>query len=174
MQLVYEFGAKEIGPVVQVIHSAFGDVPYSVKCLPNDSDTYTPTDDSLESVASKLQRSEIASFSLHPNSGLVRYALATCPGFDGQPLSLYLGTIEYTGNDYKPLWNMILGAQTLTVACVGFEEGVEIEDDKLSIASFPWSQWPLVIGAVRDPSVSQSWTIKQGPEMRWFSKGIVN
>jgi hypothetical protein len=171
MQLVYEFGAREVGPVVRVIHGALGDVSYSVKCLPNDSDTYTLTDDLLESVATKLQRGEIASFSLHPSSGLVRYALATCPSFDGQPLSLYLGTIEYTGNDYEPLWTMILSAQGLTVACVGFEEGVEIGDDKLSVASFPWSQWPLVIGAVRDPSASQPWTIKHGPEMRWFSKG---
>lgn len=170
MQLVYEFGAKEVEPVIQVIHCALADTSYSVKCLPNDSDTYSPTDDSLASVVLKLQRGDIASFSLHPSGGLIRYALVTCPGFDGRPLSLYLGTIEYTGNDYKPLWNMILSAPALAVACVGFEEGVEIEDDKLSIASFPWSQWPLVIGGIRDPLGSQSWTIKQGPEMRWFSK----
>lgn len=170
MQLVYEFGAKEMDPVIDVIHRALSDTPYSVKSLPNDSDTYSPTDDPFATVALKLRQGEIASFSLHPDCGLVRYALATCPGFDGQHLSLYLGTIEYTGNDYKPLWNLILSAPALTVACLGFEEGVEIEDDKLSVESFPWNQWPLVIGAVRDPSVSQSWTIKQGPEMRWFTK----
>jgi hypothetical protein len=170
MQLVYEFGANEVEPVIEVIQQALGDTPYSVKSLPNESDTYSPTDDPLATVALKLRDGQIASFSLHPDGGLVRYALATCPGFDGQPLSLYLGTIEYTGNDYEPLWNLILSAPALTVACVGFEEGVEIEDSMLSVGSFPWNQWPLVVGAVRDASVSQSWTIKQGPEMRWFSK----
>ena len=170
MQLVYEFGAKEVDPVIDAIHRAVADTPYSVKCLPNDSDTYSPTDDSLASLAVKLRRGEIASFSLHPDTGLVRYALAICPFFDGQPRSIFLGTIEYLGNDYKPLWNLVLSVPGLSFACLGFEEGVEIEDDKLSVESFPWNQWPLVIGALRDPSGSQPWVIRQGPEMRWFTK----
>jgi len=109
-------------------------------------------------------------FSLHPRSGLVRYALAICPFFDGQPRSIFLETIEYLGKGYKPLWNLVLSVPGLSCACVGFEEGVEIEDDKLSVESFPWNQWPLVIGALRDPSGWQPWVIRQGPEMPWFTK----
>ena len=89
MQLVYEFGATGVEPVIEVIRRALEDTPCSVKYLPNDSDTYSPTDDSLASLAVKLRRGEIASFSLHPDSVLVRYALAICPFFDGQPRSIF-------------------------------------------------------------------------------------
>lgn len=172
MQLVYEFGAKEVDPVIEVIHRALGDTPYAVSCLPNDSDTYGPTEDSLASAVLRLERGEVASVALDLKAGLIRYGLITCPFFAGQHRSIFLGTIEYLGNEYKPLWNLVLSVPGLSVACLGFEEGVEIEDDKLSVESFPWDQWPLVIGALRDPSASQSWTIKQGPEIRWFTRAL--
>lgn len=172
MQLVYEFGATEVDPVVDVIRRALGVTRYSVYIQPTETDGYSLTHDSLATVATTLRDGQIASFSLHPDaSDLIRYSLVTCPGFDGQPLSLYLGTIEYTGDDYKPLWELILNVPTLAVACIGFEEGVEIEDSMLSAETFPWDQWPLVIGAVRESSCAQPWIIKQGPELRWFSKG---
>jgi hypothetical protein len=170
MQLVYEFGAQQPEPVVEAIQSALGCTQYSVKCMPNDSDTYEPTEDSLSSAMLKLKGGVLASFSLHPNGGLIRYALVTCPFFDGQQLSAYLGTIEYISDEYTTLWNLILGVPGLRVACVGFEEGVKLEDNTLSAETFPWSQWPLVIGAIRDQSGSQRWMIRQGPEERWFEK----
>ena len=171
MQLVYEFGASELEPVLEAIQRAVGNMPYDVRCLPNDSDSYGPTDDSLASAAFKLKEGVIPSFTLRPKNGLIRYALVICPFFDGQPLSLYLGTIEYLGDDYRNIWNLLLGIPGLKVACLGFEEGVEIEDSMLSVECFPWSEWPLVIGALKvHQSGAGPWTIKEGPEMKWFTK----
>jgi len=168
MQLVYEFGAKELEPVVEAIRHALGNTKYSVKYVPNDSDTCEPTEDSLSSAALKLKEGVLASFSLHPYTGLIRYALVTCPFFAGQQRSAYLGTIEYLGDEYKVLWNLILSVRGLSVACLGFEEGVELEDNAMHVDTFPWNQWPLVIGAIRDQSGLQQWIIREGPEMRWF------
>ncbi|MBI1747767.1 MAG: hypothetical protein HYR55_14435 [Acidobacteria bacterium] len=170
MQLVYEFGAKELEPVVDVIQRALGNTQYLVQCIPNDSDTSSPTEDSFSSVALKLKEGKLASFSLHPSNGLIRYALITCPFFWGQQRSAYMGTIEYLGDDYKPLWNLILGVLGLSFACLGFEEGVEVDESALSAETFPWSQWPLVIGAIRDRSGLQPWVIREGPEIKWFVK----
>jgi hypothetical protein len=170
MQLVYEFGAYEPDPVTRAIHLAVGNTQYSVKCMPNDSDTYEPTDDSLSSATSKLREGVITSFSLHPSSGPIRYVLVTCPFFAGHALSAYLGTIEYIGDDYRALWNLLLGVLGLSVVCLGFEEGVELDNSTLSIETFPWNQWPLVIGALRDQAGLQQWVIRHGPEMRWFAK----
>ena len=170
MQLVYEFGAKELEPIVATIHGALGSTHYSVRCMPNDSDTYDLTEDSLSSAAVRLKEGVLASFSLHPSSGLIRYALVTCPFFAGQQRSSYLGTIEWLGDDCTALWNLILAARGLSVACIGFDEGVELDDNALSVETFPWNQWPLVIGALRDESGSQQWIIRPGPEMRWFAK----
>ena len=169
MQLVFEFGAKELEPVVETIQAVLGSTPYSLSCLPNDSDTYGPSKDSLVSAVLKLKRRELASVAIDPKSGLVRYGLVTGPFFDGQNRSIFLGTIEYLGNDYNPLWTLILGVRGLSVACLGFEEGVELDDSRLTAETFPWHQWPLVIGAIRNQSGSEQWTIKQGPEIRWFS-----
>ena len=170
MQLVYEFGAKEVAPVVEAIKRALGSTSYSVSCRPNDSDTYSQTEDSLASAVSQLKKGDLASVTVNPKGGLIRYALIMCPFSDGQQRSMYLGTIEYLGEDYKGLWNLILSVPGLSMACLGFEEGVELEDTALSADTFPWNQWPLVIGALRDESGSQQWAIHQGPEMRWFAK----
>lgn len=170
MQLVYEFGAKELEPVVEAIQHVLSGAPYLISCLPNDSDTYSPTEDSLAAAASKLKKGDLASIAVNPKPGLIRYGLITCPFFDGQQRTIYLGTIEYIGDDYKTLWNLILGVPGLSVACLGFDEGVELDDSALSIETFPWDRWPLVIGALRDPSGLQQWVIRQGPEMRWFAK----
>ena len=101
---------------------------------------------------------------------MIRYALVTCPYFAGQQRSSYMGTIEYLGDDYKTLWDLILTVPGLTFACLGFEEGVELDDSALNHETFPWDQWPLVVGALRDPSGLQQWMIRQGPEMKWFAK----
>jgi hypothetical protein len=170
MQLVYEFGATAMEPIAEVIQNAMGSTQYTVRCMPNDSDTYQPTADSLCSAAAKLREGLLASFSLHPVQGLIRYALVVGPFFAGQQRSIYLGTIEYVGDDYQALWEMILRVPGLSVACLGFEEGVELEDKVLSAETFPWNQWPLVIGALRDQSGLQQWTIRAGPEMRWLTK----
>jgi hypothetical protein len=170
MQLVYEFGAQQLEPVVDAIQRALGSTQYLMKCMQNDSDTYELTEDSFSSATLKLKEGALTSFSMHPNDGLIRYALVTRPFFAGQQLSAYLGTLEYLGDDYKTLWNLILSVQGLCVACLGFEEGVELEDKILHTGTFPWNQWPLVISALRDPPGSQQWTIRQGPEMRWFAK----
>lgn len=168
MQLVYEFGARNVEPVSEAIRQALGSTPYSVKCMPNDSDMYEPTEDSLSSATLKLKNGDLASFSLHPHAGLIRYALVTCPYFAGEQRCVYLGTIEYLGEEFRTLWNLILGVRGLSIACLGFEEGVELDDNAMKLDAFPWNQWPLVIGALRDQFGLQQWTIRQGPEMRWF------
>jgi hypothetical protein len=83
-----------------------------------------------------------------------------------------MGTIEYLGDEYEALWNLILATRGLSFVCLGFEEGVEVDDSILSVESFPWDQWPLVIGAIRDKAGSQPWQTRPDPEMKWFAKPL--
>jgi hypothetical protein len=41
-------------------------------------------------------------------------------------------------------------ARGLSLACLGFEEGVEISDEILRPASCPWNEWLLVIAAIKE------------------------
>ena len=168
MQLVFEFGAANIGPIIEAIQRVLGPTPYTVSCLPKDSSEYGNTSDTLASAGAKLGNDNIASFSLHPRGGLVRYALVTAPFFDGQPRSLYLGTIEYIGSDYKPIWNTLLATSGLKVVCLGYDEGLELEDDKLTMETFPWDEWPLAIGALWNADLN-AWNVREGPEMKRLS-----
>ena len=170
LQLVFEFGSSRVGPIAEAIRRVFGTSSYVAKCVPRGSDTNEPTNASLESLATQLETGEISSFTLHPEMGMIRYALVLTPSVDGPKRSFYLGTIEDTGKDYQSIWEVLLDTPGLTVACLGYDEGVELEDSHLTVETFPWSEWPLAIGALRDPSESESWTTREGPEMKWLTQ----
>jgi hypothetical protein len=165
MQLVFEFGSTKAHPIIEAMERAISELPYDIKCLPTSGGNYIPTNDTLASAEAKLGEGKISAFSAHPRTGTIRFALILKPHFEGQPLSIYLGTIEYTGRDHTQIWDILLDTQGLTVACLGFEEGLELKDTQLTIEAFPWNQWPLVLGALRDHSDSSSWTVREGPEM---------
>jgi hypothetical protein len=165
MQLVFEFGSYELRPVAEAIRRAVRELPYDIQYLPATGTDYIPTNDTLESAEAKLARREISAFSVHPREGMVRYALILKPYFEGQSLSLYLGTIEYTGRDYEPIWDLLLATAGLTFVCLGLEEGVELTDTQLTLETFPWGEWPVVIAALRDTG-SGLWTTRKGPGIK--------
>jgi hypothetical protein len=169
MQLVFEFGSNDFRSIIEALRSALGEQSYNTKTLPANDDTYVLTDDRLESAGAKLVRGDLSAFSIHPLEGEIRYGLVLKPNFEGEALSIYLGTIEYTGDDYQTIWNLLLVTPGLELVCLGFEEGVELTDAQLNEETFPWNQWPLIIGALRDRSGSGLWTIHEGPEMKWFA-----
>jgi hypothetical protein len=61
-----------------------------------------------------------------------------------------MGTIEFIGEQWQPIWNMLLSNPMFGVVCIGLDEGVELEDELLRPDSFPWDVWPTFAGAVRD------------------------
>jgi hypothetical protein len=177
MQLVFGFGSPQLAPVEDAVRCAVGKLSYTVEqWVPEGAvGKFERTDDSLESAEAKLARLDIYGFSLNSDvisrqrSGVsIRIALVLAPFFDGSRLSVYRGIIEYTEIEFEPIWNLLLETPGLTYACLGFEEGVELEDSQLTLDTFPWRQAPLVIGALRDPADPTKWIIREGPEMHWF------
>lgn len=167
MQLVFEFGSYELRPVAEAIRRAVGELPFDIHCLPTAGTDYIPTNDTLESAEAKLATAEISAFSVHPREGMFRYALILKPYFEGQSLSVYLGTIEYTERDYEPIWDLLLATPGLTFVCLGLEEGVELTDAQLTLETFPWREWPVLIAALRDAGTGL-WTTRKGPGTKSF------
>jgi hypothetical protein len=116
-----------------------------------------------------ISSGDVTAFAISPRAAAIRYVLALRPFFEGEALSLYTGTIEYTGRNYAPIWETLLQTPGLKFVCVGYEEGVQLRDDRLSVETFPWKDWPLVIGALRSNPDSKSWVIREGPEIKRFS-----
>jgi hypothetical protein len=79
----------------------------------------------------------------------IRYGLITCPKFNGQELSQWMGTIEVTTDIWRPLWNNLLKHNFLNVVCVGLEEGINLTDTIMNATTFPWQDLRLLVGAIR-------------------------
>jgi hypothetical protein len=81
--------------------------------------------------------------------GDIRYGLLTCPWFNGQKLSKWMGTIEFQTESWRSTWEELLANPETTMVCVGMEEGMDLTDDILSADRFPWGEPSLIAGAVR-------------------------
>lgn len=172
MQLIFEFCAAETRPVVEAVLRVLGDAAYTLKGGFGGNEV--SMDGGIGSAMSKLDNCEIDSFIAFPGTGPIRYAMVTSPVLGADPLSLYMGTVEYAARDYQWIWDRLMSVTGLTVICLGFEEGVELRDGRLEVDTFPWDEWPLVIGAVRatDASGRNVWLVKNGPEIRWMDSGL--
>jgi hypothetical protein len=163
-QLVFEFWSKEIEPVVEAISRILDSCPTENTMAPL-SLQYEPTHEGLSFAAHHVRTGSISSFVLRPKNNPLRYAMLNGPDIGGVKRPGYMGTIEYTGNDYSPIWSQLLDSSGLRIVCLGFEEGVQITEDYLTAGSLPWEDSFMVIGAVR--SRTGEWIIKHGS--RYFS-----
>jgi hypothetical protein len=113
---------------------------------------YVSTDKPLERVIADLEAGTACSAVIRITDERIRYALVTRPRFNNSGLSNVDGHIEVSIKDWEFAWDRILEHPDLRFVCVGDEEGVELRDEQMSVDAFPWTEWPLLIGAVRsDP-----------------------
>lgn len=160
-QLVFAFTSYDIEAIAAAVKSV----------VPNDASDcrmarrlleYEPCACFDDGVAALRDGSAI-SVIVRPDAAKVRYGLLNQPRLNGAKLDVWFGTIEYTDTDYAWIWNELLSIESLQIACLGFEEGVELDNmEHQSIAEFPWADRSLVIGAVR--SESGQWDIRRGTQ----------
>jgi hypothetical protein len=159
-QLVFEFVSDDLNGVVEAIRKVIGRAPYRCELARKFLD-YEPCN-SFDSAISVMRDRGGVSVVMRPKRDNIRYALVNEPHFNGTKLRSWFGTIEYTDTDYGIIWNTLLSVKTLEVACLGSEEGVEIDElEQVTKANFPWESPWLVVGAVR--SDAGEWHIQRGP-----------
>ena len=159
-QYVFEFGGADLAAVADALTSWLG-IPASIEVAkeqPGGPD-YQPTSDGLPNVLDRLRTRALSSAILRSGKPDLRYGLILAPHFNGQPLSQWMGTLESTDSDWKPMWDTVLKNDRLQFASLGFEEGVDLTDDHLTVDTFPWNEWPMVIGALRD--ADGKWIIRE-------------
>lgn len=150
MQYVIEFGSDNLESVVNCIVESVG-LPTRIEVSAPDvgGPAYCGVDEDLRSVLDKLRSGALNSVILRLQANSVRYALITAPYFLQQQLSIWMGTVEVTGPNWRDIWNLLLTKRDLRFVCVGLEEGIEVTDDALNTESFPWNISPVIISAVR-------------------------
>lgn len=166
-QFVFEFGADTLEVTSDAMISFMGQ-PRSMEVVPAAEGNvlkYESANEPFATVADKLRTGALSSVIVRTDVPGIRYGLIMAPRFNGTDLSVWMGTIELATPDWKPLWTFLLSREGLRFVCLGSEEGVELTDTQLSIDTFPWTEWPLVIGALRaDPAVSNQWFIRSREE----------
>lgn len=162
-QFVIEFGATEIDPVFNAVLTLVENPSLLDVSLRSGGSVSIPaTEGNLNEVHQQFVQGEITSATIRTGVTDIRYGLLLAPHFDGQDLSLWMGTIELTTDDWHPYWEKLLKLDGLVVVCTGEEEGVELTDGNLTVTSFPWEEWPLLIGALRDDTGRKSaWVIRE-------------
>jgi hypothetical protein len=162
-QFVIEFGSPTLGPVLDGLLSLIG-CPHALETsFPSGGGATTPaTKRALDAIPQQFADRRIASVTFRTGTAGVRYGLILEPRFNGRDLTVWMGTIELTTNDWRPYWDKLLQFDGLVFICVGNEEGVEMTDQSLTVASFPWDEWPVVIAALRHPGGKQEdWVIRE-------------
>ena len=165
-QFVFTIAAESLSPVMFAVESCLSDQAYSIAACRSAADGFTELSDDLGDTVTKLEKGEFRTILFRPDKGPIEFSLVHHPSVSGRTLSLYSATFEYTSRNWPVLWNLLLNRPGLRVVSLGMEEGVELSDDMLSPASFPWNKWPVIIAAVRSDKFDAQWVIAEGPEMK--------
>lgn len=161
-QVVIEFGASSFGPIMDAMLSLIGTpTAIEIESLSGGGETCPATKDALEALARKFTAGQVGSATFRTESEGVRYGLIVPPRYSGQDLSMWMGTVELSTANWRQYWDALLQFEALAFVCVGNEEGVELTDDALTVASFPWDEWPMLVGALRAGGGCGGWVIRE-------------
>ena len=156
-QFVVEFGAQQLRFVAEAIKLNLAE-PSRISIDSADREmSYADTAKTFDEVLNDLAGGTVASAIIRTSDARIRYALITSPRTHVPPLTLWMGTIEISVENWTFAWEALLKQTGLSFVCVGLEEGIELGDEQISPGTFPWSAPGLVAGAVRtDPQ--SDWT----------------
>jgi hypothetical protein len=92
-QYVIEFASPTVEAIFNVIESLVRptQVVHTLSSAERTMLTYRELSGNLSETLARLKDGSICSVSVHP-TGEIRYGLITCPYFNGQTLSLWMGT----------------------------------------------------------------------------------
>jgi hypothetical protein len=167
-QIVISFGSDDLGSVAAAVKLSIAESEYTV------SETtarrvmemeFTPTGDNLDSITERLYSGELTSACLNlaiPEP--IDFIHIFAPNFCGSSLSLWQGVIEYRALAFESLFHRLLEINGLQYVCAGMEEGPELEDRHMSLTTFPFGDWPMIVSAFRrDENPEAGWEQRPGP-----------
>jgi hypothetical protein len=150
VQVVIEFGSTTLGPVLDaMVYLIERPSVLEMELRSGGAKVSPATTGAIEGLAQKFTDREIAAVTFRTEFDEIRYGLILEPRFHGQDLSMWMGTVELTTKEWRPYWDKLLRFDELAFACVGDEEGVELNDRSLTVSSFPWNEWPVLAAALR-------------------------
>jgi hypothetical protein len=161
-QIVIEFGAPTFDPVINALLSVIGTpTTIEIEYPSNERQSCPATKEFMEIVSGKLTDGRLVSVTIRTDCEDIRYGLISRPDSGGYFRSMWMGTVEVTTEDWRRYWDALLRFESLAFVCVGDEEGVELTDENLTVDSFPWDEWPILVGALRAGDGETGWVVRE-------------
>ncbi len=158
-QYVIEFGGEQLRFIGAAIEAILAH-PHNIAIdSTQDQMSYAETGKSLSEVLNDLETGTAASAVIRNGDSRIRYALISSPKLHATR-SWWMGTIEIGVENWRFAWDLLLRQAGLTFVCVGAEEGVGLGDEQVIAETFPWTDYHLLVGAVRTDDQSE-WVIRE-------------
>jgi len=158
-QYVIEFGGEQLRFIGAAIEASLAQPHNLAIDSTQDPMSYAATGRSLSEVLNDLETGTAASAIIRNGDSRIRYALISSPKLHATR-SWWMGTIEIAVENWRFAWDLLLRQAGLTFVCVGAEEGVELGDEQVSLETFQWADFHLLVGAVRTDAQSD-WVIRE-------------
>lgn len=150
--VVVEFGGALASAVVGMLQLSLGSDSGRIWVLPfadQENLNYEPFEDSFEGVLLGVARGQYSSVQLQCNRGSVGMAAIYCPHFAGSPLAEWSGSLEGERRYCRELFQRGQAVVGLDFVALFAEESPAFEMDWVTEETFPWADWRLISGAVR-------------------------
>ncbi len=159
---------EDLSGITESVLSLIG-APERIEVALNDPSgpNYVVAAGDLDATLRSLQDGTLAVASLRTSKPGIRSALLMAPNTFGTRLARWMGSIDFTApaQDWRSIWATALRHERLLVASLSLDDGIELNDQQLSVDSFPWQESRLVIAAVR--AADGAWVTRENPNPSW-------
>lgn len=163
---VLQIVAAQLSVLVPTVRSIVGK-HRSIEVARNDKNgpNYEREAGDLELALDRLQTGELAVVVLRISQRGFRSALLMAPSIFGGRLSQWMAAIEFTAEDWRPIWDAALSERRASLVCLSIDDDLDLSDDEVSVQTFPWNESRLVAAAVRD--AKGEWVVHENPSPSW-------
>jgi hypothetical protein len=163
---VLQMLATELSALVRTVRSVVGE-HRAIEVARNDTDgpNYEPASSDLDATLNGLKTGELAVVVLRTSQRGFRSVLFIAPNIFGGRLSQWMAAIEFSTENWRPIWEAALSERGLAVVCLTLDEALDVSDDNLSVQTFPWNESRLVAAALRD--ATGDWVVRENPRPSW-------
>lgn len=170
MSRVLSFGGPSKEAVIEAFRAIVAGKVARIFLLPvaeEDGLAYREFDGTLEAALGSLADGRSGSVQIESQDRASLLAGVYRPSFANEPLADWSASAEGEGFNAELAFNDVLAINGLTYVALSHDECLDFDAAHVTKDNFPWSDWRLQVGAVRDNK--GTWVIRRSGDRQRFS-----
>lgn len=164
MNYILNFGGPSKEAVIKAFRAVVGDTAAKILVLPAEAEEgldYRECDGTLDAALVSLGEGHSSSVHVHGQGGASLLAGIYRSRFANERLADWTADVEGDSVDTECAFNELQAVEGVTFVSLSQDDSPKFADaEHVTEANFPWSDWRLVVGAVR--SHAGPWVIRRG------------